>query len=90
MSSPACEHGWRIMASRRCGCVFVWRASVAQSSSCVRTVITGNAIAARPAATGLDCVSDARPIAGTSRVRKAVSIIVTGSGITANAAHSGA
>ena len=61
----------------------LWNA--APSFFFVRTVIADSAIAAPPAAIKPGSVSGAAPIAGTNRVRKDGSIIVTGSGNTVSA-----
>ena len=82
MSSPACEHAWRCMAKWFSGNDFALPTNVARSFSCAPTVIVDNAIAASLAAIEPGSVSGDAPIAGTNRVRKDGSIIVTGSGNT--------
>ena len=71
-------HGEVVLRQRVC-----LAANAARCSSSARTVIADSAIAAPPAAAKPGSSSAAAPTAATSRVRKAGSIIATGSGNTA-------
>ena len=75
------------MAKWFCGNGFARALDVTPFSFSAPTVIAASAIAAMPAAIKPGFFSGAGPIAGTNRVRKDASIIVTTSGRTAAGAR---
>ena len=87
MSSPADEGGWRFRAKWFCGYGFVCAVIAVRRFFSARIAITDSAIAVCIAAAKPVAISGAPPIVVISRVRKADSITVIGSGPTGRAEH---